>query len=146
MLQVFFFISAGYDDVVQVAEDEGEALVVQPERHAAKLKQSERRTDGGFPDVSWVHGYLIITFPQVNFAKDLAPSDPSRKIQHVGQRVGVRFCDQVEAAEVAARPPGAFLLHHHVERAGLRRGRALHDPLPLQLLELRFGRLKLLGI
>jgi hypothetical protein len=37
--------------------------------------------------LSWVHRYLIITLPKVNFAKDLAPSDPGRKIQHVGQRI-----------------------------------------------------------
>jgi len=76
MLQMLLLVSAGYDDVVQVAEDEGEARqdavhhplegvarVAQPERHAAKLEQPERRADGGFPDVSWVHGYLIITLP-----------------------------------------------------------------------------------
>jgi hypothetical protein len=89
---------------------------------------------------------LIITFSQINFAENFAPSDPCRKIQHVGQRISVRLCDQVEAAEIAARPPRPVLLHDHVERAGPRRGRALHDPLPLQLLELRFGRLQLFGV
>jgi hypothetical protein len=76
MIQMLLLVSAGYDDVVQVAEDEGEARqdavhhplegvarVAQPERHAAKLEQPKRRADGGFPDVSWVHGYLIITLP-----------------------------------------------------------------------------------
>jgi hypothetical protein len=40
---------------------EGVSRVAQPERHAPKLEQSERRTDGGFSDVNWVHWYLIIT-------------------------------------------------------------------------------------
>ncbi len=68
MLQMLLFVSAGYDDVVQVAEDEGEA-----------------RQDA-------------IHHPLEGVAR-------SRKIQHVGQRIGVRLCDQVEAEEVSARPP-----------------------------------------
>jgi hypothetical protein len=66
------------------------------------------------PALRWVHRYLIITLSKVNFAKDLAPSDPGRKIQHVGQRIRVRLRDQVEAAEVSAWPPRPVLLHHHV--------------------------------
>jgi hypothetical protein len=98
------------------------------------------------PDVSWVHRYLIITFSKINFAKDLAPGDPGRKIQHVGQRVRVRLCDQVEVSEVSAWPRRPVLLHHHVQRAGPWRGGTLHNPLSLQLLELRFGCLKLFGV
>jgi hypothetical protein len=56
MLQVFLLVPAGYNDVIQVAEDEGEARqdavhhplegvarIAQPEGHAAKLEQPERR-------------------------------------------------------------------------------------------------------
>ncbi len=99
-----------------------------------------------FSDVGWLHRYLIITLSKVNFAKDLAPSYPGRKIQHVGQRIRVQLRDQVEAAEISAWPPKPVLLHHHVWRAGPWRGRTLHYPLSLQLLELRFGCLKFFGV
>ena len=92
MLQMILLVPAGYDDVILVAVDEGEARqdgvhhplegvarVAQPERHAAKLEQPERCADGGFSDVGWVHRYLIITLSKVNFAKNLAPSDPWQK-------------------------------------------------------------------
>jgi hypothetical protein len=80
MLQILLLVPAGYDDVIQVAEDEGKACqdgvhhtlegvarVAQPERHAAKLEQPERCADGSFSYVSWVHRYLIITLSKVNF-------------------------------------------------------------------------------
>jgi hypothetical protein len=49
-------------------------------------------------DVSWMCRYLIITFPKINLAEDLATGNPGRKIQHVGKRVHVRLRDQVKAA------------------------------------------------
>jgi hypothetical protein len=68
MLQMLLLVSAGYDDVVQVAINEreprqdpvnhaleGVARITQPERHAAKLEQPERCADGCLSDVSRMH-------------------------------------------------------------------------------------------
>ncbi len=47
----------------------------------------------------------MVSPPQINIVEDLAPSCNIGKIQHVGQRIGIRLCDQVEAAKITTRPP-----------------------------------------
>ncbi len=86
---------------------------------------------------------LIISFSQINFCKNWAPCDPRRKIHHVRQWVGVQNGDVVEPAIVAAAPPRANRLLHHVEGRGPRAARPPDDPVQLKSCKLRFRRRQL---
>ncbi len=84
---------------------EGVAGVAKTKRHIGILEQAKWSCDGCFADVVWMHGDLMIPLPQINLAENFATSRSICKIQHVGKRVGVGLCHQIEAAEVATRPP-----------------------------------------
>ncbi len=84
---------------------EGVAGIAETKRHPGVLEQTKWSSDGCFADVIWMHGDLMIPLPQINLAENFATSRNVFKIQHVGKRVGVRLCHQVEAVEVATQPP-----------------------------------------
>jgi len=126
VLKILLFCLASYDDVIKIAEHEGKASedpvhealkgvtgVVLAKRNPPELEQPERHYYCRFPDVSWVHGDLVILFSQIYFGKNFAHSNPCREVQHVGQGIGVGLCHQVEVAEIAAWPPGTVALPHH---------------------------------
>ncbi len=83
---------------------EGVADVAETEGHPNVLEQP-KWCDGGLADVIGMHRDLMVSPPQTNLVEDLAPSCKIGKIQHVGQRIGIRLCDQVEVAKIATRPP-----------------------------------------
>jgi hypothetical protein len=61
------------------------------------------------------------------------------EVSHVGKRVLVLDCLQVQLAVVAAWLPGAFLLLDHVERTAPLAGRTADDALVEHGLELKLG-------
>ncbi len=52
------------------------------------------------------------------------------EIQHIGLRVEVWFCHQVEPAEINAGAPAPIRLLYHVQLAGPRRCGLLHYAIP----------------
>jgi hypothetical protein len=119
----------------------GIAGVSEAEWHPQILEQTKRRGYRRFGDVVRIHRHLVVPLAKVNLAEDVAAGCLHRKVLHVGQGVCIRNCHQVEAAEIAARPPGTVALGHHMK--GRRPGAVgpPHDSLSLQLEELRLGSL-----
>ena len=77
---MLFFASGVDEQVVEVDEDvrmvtenhvhgplEGGTCVSEAHGHVQVLERAERRGDGGFWDVGWVHRHLMIRPEQVDF-------------------------------------------------------------------------------
>ena len=111
-------ISASHQDIIQIHEDEGQASthgihqsleglrsVLQPEWCSEKFVWTERGDNSRLVYILACHWNLVVSWNQVNFGKDLAACELSRKILYVGDWVLVGDGDIIEAPEVAARPP-----------------------------------------
>jgi hypothetical protein len=48
------------------------SCVHEAKRHEQVLKQTKRRQDGGFLDVCWIHGDLVVPLDQVNDGEKFA--------------------------------------------------------------------------
>ena len=111
-----------------------------------ELVQAEGSNHSCFCNVVFAHGDLLVALPQVDLGEGVASVEPVREIQHVGEWVQVRLCDEVERPEVTARPPGTALLGHHVKRGGPGTGRAANDTFSLHLVKLQPGCLELVSL
>jgi hypothetical protein len=89
--------------------------VPEAKAHEQILKQSKGGDNGTFGDVGSGSGYLEVSFDQVDLAEDSAAVQAFGQVLHVWEGVPVRGSDSVEAAVVAAGPPGAALLGDHVQ-------------------------------
>jgi hypothetical protein len=117
-----------YQNVVDVAKGKGEAsqhlvnhpleglaCVPQTKRHADEFKQAKRRDDRHFLHVLRRHRDLMISLLQIELGEDVAALQAASKVVHPRKRILVRLRDEVELPEVAAGPPAAVGLAHHVE-------------------------------
>ncbi len=93
---------------------EGRPRIPQTKGHLLVLEQAEGGGDGGLLHVGWIHLDLVVPLPQVNLGEDGAARRLGGEVQHVGERVHIRLCDQVRPPEVPARPPASVRLPHHV--------------------------------
>ncbi len=90
--------------------------ISQAQAHEKVLKQTKGRDNGGLWDVGRGDGYLVVSLDEVDLAKDGASIQAIGEVLHVWQWVPVWRCDGVESPVVAAGPPRAVLLGHHVQR------------------------------
>jgi hypothetical protein len=124
---VFLLVLAGHLQVIEVPEDrlevgggavyfplEGGSRIHQTKRHPQKLKVSEWCSNSSFLYISRVHRYLMVTFTQINFTENLAPSCLNCEIHHIRQGVSIRDGHSIEQPEIAAQPPLAVRLLDHM--------------------------------
>ena len=120
---------AGHQNVVQVDEDavqpvqhlvhealEGLPGIPEAKGHPQKLEEAEGGDHRRLGDVLGGHWHLVVPLPQIQLGEDLLAGQLGREILHVGRRVHVPLCGQVQPPVVAAGPPGAVRLLHHVQR------------------------------
>ncbi len=88
----------------------------------------------------------MIPLPKVYFAEDAAAPSDGGEVLKIGEGVGVRRRNGVEAPEVSTRPPAAVAFPHHMEWGRPWAVGPPDDSVPLQLQKFRLGRLKFLAI
>ena len=128
MLHVLLQAVAGDDDVVQVAEDEGQVLedavhealeglgcVAEAEGHEEVLEQTKWRNDRRLGDVLGRHRYLMVALHQVDAGEEFAAVQLVGEVEYAGERVAVVCRSQVQPAVVAAGPPCPVFLAYHVQ-------------------------------
>ena len=111
-------IRAGYQDIVQVYEEEGQAAkdpvhealeghasILQPEGHAQKFEEAKWCDDSRLLHVRGVDRYLVVALLQVELAEDGGPCQAAGDVCHVGEGVAVILGDQVQTAEITTWPP-----------------------------------------
>jgi hypothetical protein len=94
-----------------------------------ELEQAEWRDNDCLGDVLRRHGDLKVPFAEVQLTKQLAAVQASCQISHIRQGVFILHRLQVQLAVIAAGPPGAVFLLHHVEQAAPLAGREVDDAL-----------------
>ena len=62
--------------------------------------------------------YLVISFDQIQFREDGGAMETGCKVLKIRKRITVRSSSQVEAAVVAAGPPGTVRLGDKMKRRG----------------------------
>jgi len=92
------------------------AGVPQAERHAGVLKQPERGGDCRLADVIRMDWNLMVPLAEIYLGEDRAAGGDMGEIKHVRQRVRIRLRHKIEPPEIAAGPPAAIRLLHHVKR------------------------------
>ena len=95
---------------------ESVAGVPQAKRHAGVLKQPKRSGDRRLADVIRMDWNLMVAFAEVYLGEDRATGGDMGEIKHVRQRVRIRLRHKIEPPEIAAGPPAAIRLLHHVKR------------------------------
>jgi hypothetical protein len=78
--------------------------------------------------------------------KKLAAIEADGKVQHIGERVDIEFCDKVQPPKVSTWSPGTVLLGDHVKRRSPGRRRPLHNPLAFHGLKLFASSVKLVPL
>ncbi len=118
-----------------------ESLSTIPEAkaHEQILKQSKGSDNGSLWYVGGGDGYLVVTFDQVDLAKDGAAIQAIGQVLHVWEGVPVGCCDRVEAAVVAAGLPGFVFFGDHVQGRCPCGVGSPDDTCLFELLELRLG-------
>jgi hypothetical protein len=94
---------------------ESVAGVLQAERHAGVLKQPKRSGDRCLADVVRMNRNLMVPLAEVYLGKNRTAGGDVGEIKHIRQRVRIRFCNQIEPPEIAARSPAAVRLLHHMK-------------------------------
>ena len=102
VFQMCLSVWAGYQDVIQVDQDKGEACqdtvneplechsgVFKTKRHSEELKQPKRGDDGGFLHISRMNWYLMIAFLQIQLGEDGGAGQAAGDVHHVGQGIAV---------------------------------------------------------
>ncbi len=56
----------------------------------------------------------VSPLPQVDLGEDGAARRLCGEVQHVGERVHIWLCNQVQPPEIPTRPPAPVHLPHHV--------------------------------
>ena len=77
---------------------------------------SKGHGDGGLRNIGWIHGNLIVTLQEVQLREDFCPMKIGRNVGDVGERVMVRFRQNVQASVVTAGAYGTVFLGNDVER------------------------------
>jgi hypothetical protein len=106
---VLLVVSAADDDVIHPGKSclevsnsfihvplEGWPRIPQTKRHPLKLKQDEGGGDGGLLHICWIHRDLVVPLPQVDLGEDGAARRLGGEVQHVGERVHIWLCNQVQ--------------------------------------------------
>ena len=75
--------------------------VAEAKGHGKVFVEAEGSDDGGFGNVRWMDGNLVVAFDEVQLGEDGGAVETGREVFEVGKRVAVRSCDEVEAAVVA---------------------------------------------
>ena len=89
---------------------------IQIRNTAQELVQPEGGDDRRLGDVLRGHWHLVVPLAEIQLAEDLLAGQLGREVLHVWWGVYVPLGDQVQPPVVAAGPPGAVGLLHHVQR------------------------------
>ncbi len=89
---------------------EGQPRIPQTKRHPLVLEQAEGGGYGGLLHVRRIHRDLVVPLPKVDLGEDGAARRLGGEVQHVGKRVHIWLCNQVQPPEIPARPPAPVRL------------------------------------
>ena len=95
---------------------EGLHSIPEAKGHRQELKEAEGSDHRRLGDVLGGHWQLVVPLPQIQLGENLLAGQLGREVHHVGWRVHVPFGSQVQSPVIAAGPPGAIRLLHHVQR------------------------------
>ena len=67
-------------------------------------------------DILWRKRHLIVTFLEVQLGEHCRAVDSRGKIGNVGERITVRYSNDIQLLIITARSPIALFLLNHVKR------------------------------
>ena len=95
------FINDVLEDVVHHGL-EGCRAVGEPEEHHQGFEEAPIHSEGGFPFVSLLDSYIVVSPMYIRFCKvsGLGVQNPVDNVQYEGQQVGVLHCHCIELSVV----------------------------------------------